>query len=114
MTSTLTKVNDYTLLETTPIEGTKGILCRSFNFASKQLITIFREVTSERDNKGDRLDGLDAKAVSVSTSVSTAITSKIDIKKFSDLQSDQEVKLMAQELKKLKGTPYGYIGIQPC
>ena len=92
-----TKLNDYTLVEVTGVGGTAdGKLSRQFNFAAKQVTTIFREVSVKE--KYDK-------------PTSVAITSQMQIQKFSDFDSMDEVEMMHEKLKKgilLLGLQKGY------
>lgn len=102
MQERLTKINDYTLLQTlrpadeeTDAWGStfyvKSQLTRSFNFLSAQVTTISRDVTFQ--SRGSEAGG------------SSSVSTQAIIQNFSDIQSDAEIRLMHAKLKELRGNP---------
>ncbi|TAL28372.1 MAG: hypothetical protein EPN97_14655 [Alphaproteobacteria bacterium] len=99
MTSEYRKEDDYTLSVTNTLPS-GGSICRMFNFASRQVTTIFRE---KAEMQGEmRAYGSDG-GVSVARAV--ALTSQMQIQKFSELDSLEEVDLMRRELIRRGGNP---------
>lgn len=99
MTSEYRKEDDYTLSVTNALPD-GGSMCRMFNFASRQITTVFREKAEmQGEMRAYSSDG----GVSVARAV--ALTSQMQIQKFSELDSLDEVDLMRQELLKLHGHP---------
>jgi len=94
------KEDDYTLCASSTVAGTKGVLCRYFNFAAEQVTTVFSERAELNTSKaaGSSQGG-------VAVAVSVALTSQMNVQKFSDFDSDVEIELMRAELKKLGGRP---------
>ena len=96
----LSKEDDYTLLVTNELP-TGGKLCRYFNFAAQQVTTIFVQKAEMEKSIGSEYSA-NGRAVSVST----AITSQMQIQKFSDLDgATQEIEAMHVELKDRGGNP---------
>jgi hypothetical protein len=96
---TYTKQNEFTLLETTEVPG-GGTLCRYFNFAAATITTIFRERAMEKDSRSaGSYDG------GVSVAIGLALTSQMQIQKFSELDSSREIALLHGELVKRGGAP---------
>lgn len=93
-----TKENYYTLTVVTPFPGTKGTLIRQFNYASEQLLTVFRERDSEKGEES----GVNG---SISIAIAIALTSSMQIQLFSELTSHEEIKMMREKLIELKGHP---------
>lgn len=94
-----TREDDYTLLATSKLP-TGGALCRYFNFAAEQVVNIFVEKSTKELEKGSVYANYP-----VSVSVSTALTSQMQIQKFSELDSAQELELMHKILKERGGNP---------
>lgn len=92
----LSKEDDYTLLATT-YTASGGTISRYFNFASQQVTTLYERKEREKDTAGSYQ--------STSTSVAVALASELTVQNFSELDSLAEVKLMRDELVKLKGNP---------
>ena len=93
------KEDDYTLVATNTLP-TGGTISRFFNFASQQVTTIFRE---KAEVSGEmRAYGSDG-GVSVARAV--ALTSQMQVQKFSDLDSAVEVSLMHDRLVQAGGHP---------
>lgn len=100
--TTYRKEDDYTLLATSDVPG-GGTLCRYFNFAAQQVTTLYTqraelkgEVTKQTYSSGN---------FGVSQAVSVALTSQMQVQKFSDLDSLAEVELMRAELVSRGGKP---------
>jgi hypothetical protein len=99
MTSEYRKEDDYTLSVTTSLPS-GGSISRLFNFASQQVTTVFREKAEmQGEMRAYSSDG----GVSVARAV--ALTSQMQIQKFSELDSLEEVDLMRQELIQRGGKP---------
>lgn len=96
---TYSKQNDFTLCEKTDVPG-GGTLCRYFNFASATITTIFREKAMEKDSKA--AGGYDG---GVAVAIGLALTSQMQIQKFSELDSSREVALLHAELERQGGHP---------
>lgn len=89
--SDYSKINDYTLMETTffgTLNESKGCRIRCFNFAARQVETILREVLNERHTVGYD------KAVAASGSVAL----EHSIQNFSDIEGQAEIEMMRQKL----------------
>jgi hypothetical protein len=97
-----TKTNDYTLCETTPVPGTQGSLTRWFNFASCTVTTLYREKAEMQHNQKERFTGSD---YAVSSAVSVALSSQMQVQRFCELDSMKEVELLHKELVRQGGTP---------
>lgn len=95
-----TKEDDYTLLATSEVPD-GGKLCRYFNFAAGEITTIYRE---KAEMQVEKTSGYSSTA-NVSVSVSTALTSQMSVRKFSELDSFNEVALLHKKLVDLKGNP---------
>lgn len=93
------KEDDYTLRVTNDLPD-GGHLCRYFNFASEQITTVFQHKEEIVMEKGG---GYSTYPVAVAASV--ALTSQMNIEKFSNLDSQFEVELMREKLIALKGQP---------
>lgn len=97
--TTYSKEDDYTLCAYNALPGA-GVLRRYFNFASEQITTIYSEKAQiEMKIKDYERNGGNSAAVSV------ALTSQMDIRKFSELDSQLEIELMRKKLRDLGGTP---------
>lgn len=96
-----TKTNDYTLCETTRVPGTDGSLTRWFNFASCTVTTLYREKAEKEHHQKDRWSG----DYAVSSAVSVALTSQMQVQSFSELESLKEIELLHKELVSQGGTP---------
>lgn len=94
--TTYTKEDDYTLCTYNAFPGA-GVLRRYFNFAAEEITTIYSE-KAEKELKIKEYQGNSA-------SVSVALTSQMDIRKFSELDSQLEIELMRRKLRDLGGTP---------
>ena len=94
------KEDDYTLQVTNTVPGVNGTLCRYFNFAAGQVTTIFSAKAEMQDKQSAGYSN-----PSVSTSVSVALTSQMQIQKFSDLDNEAEINLMRAKLVELGGKP---------
>lgn len=99
MASEYRKEDDYTLSVTNMLPA-GGSICRMFNFASRQVTTVFRE---KAEMTGEMRSYSSDGGVSVARAV--ALTSQMQIQKFSELDSLEEVDLMRQELIRRGGTP---------
>ena len=94
------KEDDYTLCVTSAVPNSRGSLSRYFNFAAEQVTTIFTERAELKDSKASgAYDG------SVSVAVSVALTSQMQVQKFSDFDSQGEIELMREKLIFLNGKP---------
>lgn len=94
-----TKEDDYTLLATSKLP-TGGTLCRYFNFAAGQITTVFiQRADAEKENTQYH------HGVSTSVSVSTALTSQMQIQNFSSLDYTAELEQMHKILKEKGGNP---------
>ncbi|MEZ0224072.1 MAG: hypothetical protein ACAH83_05935 [Alphaproteobacteria bacterium] len=101
MASEYRKEDDYTLMVTNVLPS-GGIICRIFNFASRQITTVFSE---KSEVQGDlRAYGHDG---GVSAARAVALTSQMQVQKFSELDSLEEVNLMRRELMIRGGKPPG-------
>lgn len=87
------KVNDYTLNVSDGFNN--GYLTRSFNFAAKQITTVFTASMKEAQGLGYQQN----------PSVSVAITSQMAIQRFSELDSQDELEMMHAKLKEMGGNP---------
>ena len=95
------KTNDYTLCETTPIPDSKATLTRWFNFASCTVTTLYREKAEMQHSQKERWTG----DYAVSSAVSVALSSQMQVVKFSELDSLKEIQLLHAELLKCDGHP---------
>ena len=93
------KEDDYTLLATNTLP-TGGTVSRLFNFAAQQVTTIFREKAEmEKDVITYASNGGNAVARAV------ALTSQMQVQKFSELDSLAELEILRAELVKRGGHP---------
>jgi hypothetical protein len=92
------KYNDYTLAEEGAVAG--GTLTRHFNFAAATVTTIFQAKTVETQTL--RAYGSDG---GVSAGVGVAMTSQMQVHKFSELDCAREVVILHAKLVELGGTP---------
>lgn len=97
--TTYSKEDDYTLLATSDVPG-GGKLCRYFNFAAGEITTVFREKAEMKNTEGQSY-----REYPISTSVSVALSSQMSARKFSELDSFNEVALLHKKLVELKGSP---------
>ena len=93
------KYSDYTLCETGDVAG--GTLTRQFNFASGTITTVFREQAERSQTQKEWRSDM----TTVSDAVSVALTSQMQIQKFSELDSLAEVIILHKKLQDLGGTP---------
>lgn len=93
------KEDDYTLLVTNDFPG-GGTLSRYFNFAAEQVTTIFSQKAEKELSQKEYYGN-----AAVSSAVSVALTSQMQIQKFSELDSQAEVERMREELIRLEGKP---------
>jgi hypothetical protein len=93
------KEDDYTLLVTNKLPG-GGEITRLFNFAAQQVTTIFHEKAEMSAEKSAY-----ASTGGVSVARAVALTSQMQVQKFSDFESQAELELMRQELIKRSGKP---------
>jgi hypothetical protein len=103
MMTEYTKEDDYTLLVTNDLP-TGGTLSRYFNFAAGQITTIFTQRADLKD-KGSVREDKDDGGNAVSVSVSTALTSQMQIQSFSSLDYTAELVQMHKILKDKGGNP---------
>lgn len=97
--TTYSKEDDYTLLAVSNVpEG--GKLCRYFNFAAGEITTVYHQKAEMKNTEGQAY-----REYSISTSVSVALTSQMSTRKFSELDSFNEIALMHAELVKRGGKP---------
>jgi hypothetical protein len=97
------KEDDYTLRVTNDLPD-GGQLCRYFNFAAEQITTVFsRKEEIKIELKKEASDSWGGNSHAAAASV--ALTSQMNIEKFSDLDSQFEVELMREKLISLKGQP---------
>lgn len=102
------KEDDYTICLSWTPPGSKGTLSRYFNFASEQVTTIFTERAEMKDSKASgSYEG------GVSVAVAVALTSQMQVQKFSELDSLAEVEMMRAALKTLGGSPPESSGVLP-
>jgi hypothetical protein len=95
------KLDDYTLLTTAQLP-TGGSLCRIFNFAAGEVTSIFsQEATMSKEKEA----GSYSTPKAVSVSVSTALTSDMSTRKFSEFDSTVEIQFMHAKLAELGGNP---------
>ena len=94
-----TKEDDYTLLAQSDVPG-GGKLCRYFNFAAGDITTVYHQKAEMKNT-----EGYSSREYPISTSVSVALTSQMSVRKFSELDSFNEVALMHKELVKQGGHP---------
>ncbi len=99
---TYSKSNDYTLCETTPIEGTDATLTRWFNFAACTVTTLYRE-KAQLSEKYKEYAGNGGYALAAAGSV--ALSSQMQVQKFSELDSLKEIEILHKELTTLGGHP---------
>lgn len=99
MASEYFKEDDYTLSVTNTLPS-GGSICRMFNFASRQVTTVFRE---KAEMMGEMRAYGSNGGVSVARAV--ALTSQMHIQKFSELDNLDEVDFLRQELIKRGGKP---------
>ncbi len=98
--ATYTKEDDYTLCVTSSVPNSRGSLSRFFNFAAEQVMTIFSERAELKDSKASgSYEG------GVAVAVSVALTSQMQVQKFSDFDSQTEIELMREKLISLNGKP---------
>lgn len=97
--TTYTKEDDYTLLAVSNVPD-GGKLCRYFNFAAGEITTLFREKAQLNEKQREYGNGY-----AVSNAVAVALTSQMSVRKFSELDSFNEISLMHKELEKLGGHP---------
>jgi len=94
------KEDDYTLRASWNPPGSKGTLSRYFNFASEQVVTIFTErAEMEKSIKAGAYDG------GAGISVAVALSSQMQIQRFSDMDSQTEIEMMREKLVSLGGKP---------
>ncbi len=108
MTTTHSKEDDYTLCVTTSILNSRGSLTRYFNFAAEQVTSVFSERAELKDSKA--AGGYDG---GVSVAVAVALTSQLQVQKFSDFDSQTEIELMREKLISLQGNPPAASGSLP-
>lgn len=84
------KINDYTLDVTEPFGTGKGTLSRAFNFAAATVTTLYRE--SEKD-------------ATYGYGLAIALTSQMNIMKFSEFDSVAEIDYMREILVEKGGKP---------
>lgn len=89
--------NEYTLSVTRDVAA-GGRLTREFNFASNQLTTIYARKEEKAHSLGEYSTGK-------ATSVAVALASQMDVRNFSELDSQVEVELMREKLISLGGKP---------
>jgi hypothetical protein len=94
------KYNSYTLEETGETPG-GGTLTRYFNYASGTVTTLFRE----KVEMSEKLQEYSSSGKYVGGMAALALTSQMNVQKFSELDSSQEIVLLHEELKKLGGAP---------
>jgi len=94
------KVDDYTLLAMSELPA-GGTLSRYFNFAAGEVTSIFSQKTEMKEQGEPGYEG----AESVSISVSTALTSQMLSKNFSDFDDTHEIERMHALLKEQGGNP---------
>jgi len=93
------KENEFTLSDTLENPG-GGTLTRYFNFASATITTIFREKIYEKDSvKQYNSQG------GAGIAIGAALTSQMQIQKFSELDSLHEVSALHKELETRGGHP---------
>jgi hypothetical protein len=97
--TTYTREDDYTLLATSNVPD-GGKLCRYFNFAAGEITTVYHQKAEMKHSMGSNSHGY-----SNSTSVSVALTSQMSVRKFSELDSFNEITLMHKELVTRGGKP---------
>lgn len=97
--TTYTKEDDYTLLATSDVPG-GGKLCRYFNFAAGEITTIYREKAERHEKVGS-----DHREYPISNALAIALTSQMASRKFSELDSFNEISLMHKKLFDLQGSP---------
>lgn len=91
--------DDYTLLAVNTLSS-GGTISRFFNFASQQVTTIFRE---KAEVSGEMRAYSSEGGVSVARAV--ALTSQMQVQKFSELDSTTELELMHEKLVQEGGHP---------
>lgn len=93
------KEDDYTLLVTNTLP-TGGTVSRLFNFAAQHVTTVFRERAElQKDVLTYASNGGNAVARAV------ALTSQMQIQKFSEFDSRAEIEILRAELVKRGGHP---------
>jgi len=100
METTYRKENDYTLLAISQTPG-RGTVTRYFNFAARQVLTLYERKEELSDKQGTSWGDSGSSA----TAVSVALASEMTVQKFSELDSLDEARLMRDELLRLKGNP---------
>jgi hypothetical protein len=95
------KYTDYTLMETADLPN-GGSITRMFNFAAATVTTIFQQKADRHEQQKSWINGA---SVAVSDAVSVALTSQMQVQKFSEFDTTVELELMHKKLRELKGTP---------
>jgi hypothetical protein len=95
------KHTDYTLMESADLPA-GGSITRMFNFAAATVTTIFQQKADRHEQQKSWINGA---SVSVSDAVSVALTSQMQVQKFSEFDSLIELQLMHRKLVELKGKP---------